>query len=882
MLAQDGVIITASARAARHLLGVNQAEKLRAGKSAWRSPKILSLDAWLEEAWQTLVINGAEDRLLLSSLAAEQIWLAVLRDDGAAAQVLTERGLAQAVSEAWRLLWSYGDMRSLRAAGGFGDALAFAGWAERFFRLSEQKKWMDPARLPDAITQAIVKGRVPLPPAILFCGFDRITPALQRLVAAVRARGCDVHIEAFASKSEHVFSASTFVEAPNQTTELETIASWARNAIAATPSIQIALVVPDVSTMRDEIENILRRVLAAETRSIFADDSALPYEFSLGLPLAEYSLIRCALLLLHWSSQPLLIDNISWLLNCRYCGEDDVWTRARADAELRRRGRSLRLEADMSWAIKALSSSDSKWRNKLQELQRSAAQLHLNRPAERARYSAWIEGVEKYLDSAGWPGSATLDSVEYQTQKRWRSVLLSVARLDACLPKVSFIDVLEMLERECQSSIFSPESHDAPIQIIGAAESAGLSADAVWFVGVDEMAWPIPQRSNPLLPAHLQLALKMPGADSRADFLFATQVSLRISACAPTVFASFARRKEEAELNASAALTEIKWTEKILAHQMPQPVPDTVLVETEPLLDRSHVPWTEATPAGGAEVLEYQADCPFRAFALKRLRAQTLSEIEEGLGYGDRGNLVHTIMQRFWSEVVEQRNLLAMDEHTSLALLGKHIASALIKHAEDDQWSAAFLAAESARLSKVLSSWLQTERERVNFSVAEKEKELEKAVGPLRLSLRMDRVDHTAAGDVILDYKTGNVSTRDWDGERPKHPQLPIYALNMPALAGLAFARISVKQICMTGWQREDGVFFTTGDDRNKVMTQPLDQRLAEWRGVLARLAEEFATGEARVDPARGSETCRHCGLEVLCRIAEAQTGLEEECETEE
>ena len=35
-------------------------------------------------------------------------------------------------------------------------------------------------------------------------------------------------------------------------------------------------------------------------------------------------------------------------------------------------------------------------------------------------------------------------------------------------------------------------------------------------------------------------------------------------------------------------------------------------------------------------------------------------------------------------------------------------------------------------------------------------------VGPLRLSVRMDRVDVVEGGEVLIDYKTGNASPNDW------------------------------------------------------------------------------------------------------------------------
>lgn len=878
VLASGGTILTASARAARHLHRLNQSLELEAGNTAWRSPQILPLEVWLEESWHTLIIQGTEDRLLLSPLASEEIWVRVLREDGAGARVLTVRGLAQTANEAWRLLWAYGDFKHLRNSAAFGDARAFTGWAERFLRLTERNRWIDVARLPDAITEAVVQGTLSLPPAMLFCGFDRVTPAIQRMVEALRSRGCRVEFVDYSSVSDGVFASSTLtarestlVEAESPSEEWQTIATWARDSITANPSTHINIVVPDLGAIRDIAERTLRRVLAPESRGILTRDVVMPYEFSLGQPLSQYALIRVALLILRWAYEEIPLDDISWLLNCQYWGDEDTWSCARADTELRRRGKSLRLQADTHWTIKALSRTRSSWRRKLVDLERSASQLRLNRNTDRAGYTSWMEASEKYLAAAGWPGSNPLNSIEYQLQLRWQRAVLSVAHLDASLPKVSFREAFQMLTRAAQSTLFAPESQDAPVQIVGANESAGLSADAVWFAGADELSWPPASHPNPLLPLHLQRVLKIPRSDIAADFEFVSGVTRRVCFSAPIVFASFAGHKDDARLSEAAVFSTLRWSERIRAQEMRQLHPEPSTMETVPILDRSHVPWKEIRSAGGAQVLKDQAACPFRAFASKRLRAKTLEEIEEGLGRRDRGNLVHKAMDGFWNEVTNQQHLLLLTEPQSLEILHRHIASSLEEHAAPDAWSTAFLDAESDRLMKLLSGWLQLERERSPFSVAEHEQDRETTVGQIKLSLRMDRVDDTAGGKVVLDYKTGKASTNGWEGERPDQPQVPLYAINTAAVGGLGFGCISAKKTCIAGWQGKAGVFFPEGDLRSKKMIRPLEEKVAEWRVVLGNLADEFATGEARVLPKKGSMTCRNCGLEILCRVAETQ-----------
>ena len=50
----------------------------------------------------------------------------------------------------------------------------------------------------------------------------------------------------------------------------------------------------------------------------------------------------------------------------------------------------------------------------------------------------------------------------------------------------------------------SPRSPDAPIQVLGVLESAGLEFDALWVSGLTDDVWPMHARPNPFIPPALQ------------------------------------------------------------------------------------------------------------------------------------------------------------------------------------------------------------------------------------------------------------------------------------------------------------------------------------------------------------------------------------------
>jgi hypothetical protein len=150
-------------------------------------------------------------------------------------------------------------------------------------------------------------------------------------------------------------------------------------------------------------------------------------------------------------------------------------------------------------------------------------------------------------------------------------------------------------------------------------------------------------------------------------------------------------------------------------------------------------------------------------------------------------------------------------------------------------------------------------------------------VGGLRLAGRLDRVDRLEGGGLlVLDYKTGDCRVEDWIGERPRDPQLPLYALfALPpgeALAGLAYARVKRGRFEFRGLVRagvapfgrlelfDESKFVETHDDWQAM--------LVDWRRILEGLAEAFCRGDARPEP-RERQDCEACDQQPLCRLYE-------------
>jgi ATP-dependent helicase/nuclease subunit B len=181
---------------------------------------------------------------------------------------------------------------------------------------------------------------------------------------------------------------------------------------------------------------------------------------------------------------------------------------------------------------------------------------------------------------------------------------------------------------------------------------------------------------------------------------------------------------------------------------------------------------------------------------------------------------------------------------------------------------------EKKRLSYLIYEWLKIEKERPPFKLMTNEKTVEFSLGPLSLSMRVDRIDQLEDGSkFILDYKTGKQNEiGSWFGDRPEEPQLPLYALLDPLnTSGITFAQVHTGEHCFKGVSDDvvdiKGVRQVTEIKQSD--TKSWNEQLEQWRQTLTKLSTDFYEGEAKVDPKDPPQTCQYCALKPLCRVHE-------------
>ena len=875
-LRDGGLVITASDRAARALRSAFHHRRRAEGLSAWPAPATVDFTSFVRSTWEDRAADGS---MLLNSAQEQSLWAEIAGAENHLATVLEapRHRLAAMAMQAHELLCSYAP-RYLRETARIGwdqDAGAFSNWLTAFDVVCRDSNLVSPSRTALQLTSKLQADPGTRPP-ILAVGFDRLLPIQKNLFDAWGAWR-----EPAAGEPANE---PRFFQAPDERTELNACAQWCQRQIAASPHARLLVITQDIATRRGEIERAFLR---------FDPPGAAPnFEFSLGIPLTQVPLVHCAHLLLRWLDGALEEKEVDWLLSTRFAtvsSEESSALQAYMRA-LRRHG----LERT-AWTLQSFLAQPSvsntlpaAWVQRIAIARRRLAE---SGPARQSPFD-WAALVPQLLEHIGLPGEHRLSSADFQALHRWEQALDTCASLGFDGRRISWQEFLSLLGRTVEETLFAPESIDAPIQIAGPAESAGLTADAIWFLGADEDAWPAAGTTHPLLPIQIQRESAMPHASPRHDWEIAQAITTRILAAAPIVHFSCAGQKKDVETRPSRLIAQLaERPQPLPAELVPAPIPTPLTIRIE---DTARVAFTPGLIHSGASVLTAQSQCPFKAFATARLDARGWQPAEAGLTAAQRGQLLHAVLHAVWGG--PPHGVRSLDDlhnlQTPEAFVEGHVQRVLrdkMPAGVRERMPHRYLELEECRLTRLVTQWLQYEATRLNFTVAETEADRTISLAGLTFNVRLDRIDRLNDSTVlVIDYKGGIVSPKSWQLPRPDDVQLPLYAgfaLNADeVLGGLVFAKLRAGDQAFTGHVADTGATLFAGlNGNNSLIKAALTaEQLIDWKDCIEQLAADFLAGRADVNPRENPRPCERCDLQTICRIQESEDVFENQDECEE
>ena len=877
-LAAGGTVVAASERAARGLQSRFNHERRAQGLSAWPAPAILDFQTFLRTAWQDYA-PATESRLIVDGLQEQSLWASLIGSAESVATLLEgpRNRMAALAMEAHNLLCAYAPnyLRRSSRAGWDHDAASFSSWLAAFDQACRSSSLISPARLPLELVPLLENASSQRPP-LLLVGFDRVLLTQRRFFDAwgPSQQATQQDLQAAPAPDRRFYAAA------DTQSELAACALWAKNLLAADPNVTLLVITDDLTTRRGEIERAFLNIGDPQANNPL-------FEFSLGIPLSQVGLARGASLVLRWLSGPISENELDWLLSAGQIAADQdesiaLQTYVRT---LRRRA----LERPL-WSLDSFLAQPTRAQLPSAFVTRiTQAQRRLRDNDQRAKPPLeWAELVPQLLQAAGWPGFRPLASAEFQASRRWEQAVDSCATLGFDGRRLRWREFLSVLAQALDQTLFAPESRDAPIQIAGSAQSAGLTADGIWFLGASESAWPTSGSTHPLLPLDVQRAAGMPHASAQLDWELSRTITDRLLASAPRVCFSYARQSENADARPSRLITQQVGPPQPLPDELKAPAPREPLTET--FEDTSRVPFPPGKVEGGSAVLTHQSQCPFKAFATARLGASDWSPAEPCLTASQRGQLLHGVLRSVWAGPPHGLHSLAELKALSdlPAFVAAHVQPVLeekIPLSARERMPRRYLELEAARLTDLVSEWLAYEATRADFEVLETEAQRTISLAFLSFDVRLDRTDRLNDDSLlVIDYKSGLVSPNSWALPRPDDVQLPLYATYARApgelLGGLVFAKVR------TG--KDQGFAGFVGDARatllpglgasNALVKQPLSaEQLLGWKDKIDELAQNFLAGRAEVDPRDYPKTCESCGLQTVCRITENRALLERE-----
>jgi len=892
-LSDSTLYLCATSRLAQTLRAIPPSDECR----VWRTPRTLTLGQWFADLGNEALIAGLDDLpnpldTFSEGLLWEQVIASSLSD---AAQLFDLGGMASAAAEALALQrnWMLPDSGAeVSSEGGL-----FLRWRDAFLDRCKEIDSLDLGGWNERVICLLEKGFFSIPERLKVVGFDRTTPLENRLFAALKARGAVVefcspssvgkrvlHDDAVSAESGH----TSAIALADSNAECAAVVAWAIEQMAKGTGRSIGIVAPDLANVREKLHHLLDDALVPESLRPGSGDQARPFNFSLGYNLAEQPLVRVALDLLSVATSRGVIEQTR-LSGILLAGS---WSAADSEADER-----ARLDAAMRQELPCFTSGHAL----LRLAERLAQQGHELCPLtvdalrgllemssggpNRRHASEWADHFRACLGAAGWPGERSLSSSEFQARAAFAEVLDGLAALDALLGPIGATDAVRRLNQICRQRIFQPETRGTPtIQVLGVLESAGLSFDALWVMGMNDDTWPPAPRPNPLLPATVQREAGSARSSAEVEFEFAQRVHSRLLFAAPEITFSYALadgnriRRPSPLLEGMAQIASHYSYPLTLASQLAnahsgacEAVDDTV---APPVAAGEVV-------GGGSSLLRAQAICPAWAFYQYRLGAQALKAPVEGFNPADRGTLVHATLEAFWTEVTGSNALqsLSSDERAAAISRAAIAGIAQFEKKSHQTFSPRIREIEAKRLERILGLWLDIEAKRtVPFTVVAKEEQRVIRVADIAVNVVIDRIDELDDGRrIVIDYKTGaSIDIKNWASQRITEPQVPIYA----ALAGedvsaIAFAKVQLDKPAFVGVAKDSDMLPGVpgiGDDKQKLFPPAAypswTSVIQHWETRLQAIAQEIKVGHAPVLFSDEKEL-QYCEVLPLLRLPE-------------
>jgi len=830
------------------------------------APNVLSLSTLIEQLYEQAQSNcypPALNHVLTSTEKVFLHWVDIIRNDEELQTLMPPTELANDVTSAYRhmLLW---EQSEVNLSPDSQESALFKKWL-KVYRQRTKGVVCEQMAIPIVI-EAVREGVLRLPEHITFHAFDDFPPLIDTFIAALKENTavaiCDAKNEAQAILSQ--------TSAYDDREQLSKAANWAYNKLDLEPTARIAIVIPELANKRDKIISALDNVFEPQKILPHIPHYVQPYNISMGESLSSQPVIRFTQTLLKIGLNLSDTSTLMQVVTSPFLSHSDKESWKRAIFKL-----NLREYPEQMTLLNLIEAEDCP-SNLYSAIKQFVAKL-LGAP-DKDVMANWLSLFEDALEAAGWPGERSLNSIEFQAIKQYKTLLSRVCT-HYSFEQVTMETALFYFNLALNSTIFAPESEDSPIQVLGLLEAAGLQFDYIYLLDMNDSVFPAKASPTPFLPELLQKELGMPHADPARELEFSKALIDRYTHSAKEIIYSYCEYDRDKELSPTIFVSgsqlgantfnvnELNY-EDLLYRKIPIEV-----IQDEP------VPVDAGQAEGTTALLSDQAKCPFSAFMKHRVKVREKAKSHMGFSPIQRGNALHNAMLHFWKGVQDQATLLSLSADALNDAIAGAVAYGLNVEDVIDNIEPTLMQMETQLLTKVIGNWLDIEKQRPPFAIDALEKKSHVKFGPVGINLRIDRVDLLSTDKKeahsqdeskrgVIDYKLSEGTTAPLLSEKPfEDAQLPVYALaeKNVDMVGYASFKPDYEKLDAVAGQSCDEVAKVDGRNVRPVKDD-FASTLENWNSRLVELANDYIEGTANITPSVNA--CRYCPYSLICRVS--------------
>ncbi len=834
-------LVGAGGLAARQLESCLAREQLAAGRDAWIAPAVMTRREWATDLWRRHRDDGR-----VQPLGPEQVdalWRRVIDESDTGLQGLPGfRHASTWAREASqrRREWNIPSAR-LSEYSDDPDCGALVRWERAYREALRESDWLDPADIVDALVADPPSPASGTEASVVWADLAE-TPTQSELARRLRIAG----FEFSQWEPSRCNRCCRRVLLPEATEEVRIATTWAAGKLARNPDQRVAIVVPGLEALRDDVIALIEESLDHGRPWRDGEDGDSVVVCLQGRAAAiENPVIGAAVNALEMFTDTGDFRVFSrWLRSPFFAAPEDADARCMLEADLRSH---ICSQMDLVDAYRS-GGLARRVRQASPTLADGLAKglSVLGACSGRETLTGWIPVWRRLLDALGWCGG------ESTGPEDWESALNELMLLTPILGKMSLGDALVELEHALgRAQRLGAVPHHG-IFLLADPEDVGPGYDAVWACGLTDARWPRAPQPVPLLPLALQRAHGMPSASPSAALEQSQTILRRLVDRTPDVVLSSPQVVHDHAVKPSPLILShplVKASELVDERKSRRLSGDADGNRLETFADPVP-PVADKQVKGGIGVLSMQAKCPLRAFIESRLKARPLEAVRYGVSARQRGIAVHAAARRLFDDLPDHQEVTSWcrdDRSRRIESSCRMALEGIFGQAETPL--RALFALELARLNAILNGLLEAERTRTPYRIIATERSVRIGAGGLEFRGRIDRIDELCPDGAlaIIDYKTGSTNKPSaWFEERPQDLQMPCYALSLDGdLQAAVLAVLRPRSASYKGYWVADATF--PGRTTRLPGGITWSRQLQRWRTQIDDLATEFAEGDGRI-----------------------------------